>query len=135
MRPPKGTIISIVYMFGDPNQCEPVEAGGEVHYDKIRINDSWSERKDFRENFMPIFCVKVHKYQGCDIDDHYNIFEINRMDKKQLYTALSKTKYLDYIHLDDSKINNGYFPRWQPDLGITNSRFNSFNVQKCPDIR
>ena len=121
-------------MFGDPNQCEPVEAGGEVHYDKIRINDSWSERKEFRENFMPIFCVKVHKYQGCDIDDHYNIFEINRMDK-QLYTALSKTKYLDYIHLDDSKINNGYFPRWQPDLGITNSRFNSFNVQKCPDIR
>ena len=48
MRPPKGTIISIVYMFGDSNQCEPVEAGGEVHYDKIRINDSWSERKEFR---------------------------------------------------------------------------------------
>lgn len=25
-------------------------SGGEVYYDKIRINDSWSERKEFRDN-------------------------------------------------------------------------------------
>lgn len=24
-----------VYMFGDPNQCEPVESGSKIHYDYL----------------------------------------------------------------------------------------------------
>ena len=32
--------------------------------------------------------------------DHYNILDVNRMNKKQLYTCLSRTTKYEYIHLD-----------------------------------
>ena len=41
---------------------------------------------------MPAICITVYKYQGCDIGENYIIRDVNRMDKKQLYTALSCTK-------------------------------------------
>ena len=30
------TIYQAYTMFGDPNQCEPVEAGSQIHYDYLR---------------------------------------------------------------------------------------------------
>ena len=63
------------------------------------INDIWFDMKEFSESFIPSFCVTVYKYQGADINEPYNIYDVNRMDKKQLYTALSRTTKLDYIHL------------------------------------
>ena len=47
------------------------------------------------------------------------------MDKKQLYTALSRTTKLDYIHLNNKEVNNKYFDRRQPVLELVNSKFNS----------
>lgn len=67
--------------------------------DKLKVNGFWFERKEFRKKFIPSFCVTVYKYQGCDIDEHHNIFDVNRMDKKQLYTALSRTTHLVFSDL------------------------------------
>ena len=53
----------------------------------------------FAQSFIPAFCCTVYKYQGGDIDELYNIYNVNRMDKKQLYTSLSRTTKLEFIHL------------------------------------
>ena len=92
---------------------------------KFMINEEWFDIKEFSESFIPSFCVTVYKYQGADINEPYNIYDVNRMDKKQLYAALSRTTKLEYIHLNNKEINNKYFNRRQPMLELTNSKFNS----------
>ena len=46
------------------------------------------------------------------------------MDKKQLYTALSRTTKLDHIHLDTAKLNQEYEIRMPPLTVTVNSYFN-----------
>ena len=47
--------------------------------------------------------MTVYKYQGAEIDQHYNIFDTEAMNKKQLYTALSRTTKFEYIHAENLK--------------------------------
>ena len=70
----------------------------------LTIGGHTFEYSKFRQCFIPAFCSAVYKYQGADIDEHYNIYNVNRMDKKQLYTALSRTTKLEYIHLDNKSL-------------------------------
>ena len=55
---------------------------------------------EFRDGFIPAFCCTVYKYQGGTIDRPYNIYDANQMDRKQMYTALSRTTKLEYIRID-----------------------------------
>ena len=54
---------------------------------ELKINDIWFDHNRFGESFIPAFCCTVYKYQGADIKEHYNILDVNQMDKKQLYTC------------------------------------------------
>ena len=84
--------------------------------DKIQENDEGNlefllngqtfSQSEFRESFIPAFCVTVYKYQDSTITEPHNIYDAEKMDKKQLYTALSRTKKLDHIHL--TKLNDKY---------------------------
>lgn len=47
------------------------------------------------------------------------------MDKKQLYTALSRTTIFEYIHLNTSALSRVYEIRKQPSMEFINSYFNS----------
>lgn len=82
--------------------------GQDMKEDKFKINDLWFNLREFSENFIPSFCCTVYKFQGCDINEHYNIFYINRMDKKELYTALSRTTKFEYLHADFKKVKPKY---------------------------
>ena len=97
----------------------------DEHGTNFKVNDIWFELNDFRKIFIPTFFCTVYKYQGADIDEHYNILDVKRMDKKRLYTCLSRTTHYDYIHLDNQKLNRKYVPRDQPRLELMNSDFNS----------
>ena len=88
----------------------------------FKVNNEWFEIREFSESFIPSFCITVYKYQGASIDEPYNV---NRMDKKQLYTALSRTTKFDYIRINNKEISNKYFNRRQPVLELVNSKFNS----------
>lgn len=57
----------------------------------VTVADTDFPINTFAQSFIPTFCSTVYKYQGADIDEPYNIYNVNRMDKKQLYTALSRT--------------------------------------------
>ena len=46
------------------------------------INNKNFTEQEFAGSFIPSFCITVNKYQGGEIDSHYDIYDINRMDKK-----------------------------------------------------
>jgi len=69
--------------------------------------------------------------------------DVNRMDKKQLYTCLSRTTKYEYIHLDSHELNYCYRIREQPRLELVNSHFNSvylkgkiykITLEKCDKV-
>ena len=73
----------------------------DISNNQFKINNEWFYQKEFSENFIPSFCVTVYKYQGADINEPYNRYDVNRMDKKQLYTSLSRTTRFEYIHVNN----------------------------------
>ena len=88
------------------------------------LNDAIFSHSEFCESFIPAFCVTVYKYQGGTISTPYNINDVEKMDKKQLYTALSRTTELNHVHLDTTKLHSKYKIR-MPSLCVTvNSYFN-----------
>lgn len=89
------------------------------------INDELFSLNGFRESFLPNFCDTVYKYQGGKIDEHFNIFDTHKMDVKEMYTSLSRTTKLEYIHLDNKKICKRYREREEDNMIIINSYFNS----------
>ena len=72
---------------------------------EFTLNGTVFSHSEFRESFIPACCVTAYKYQGGTISTPYNIYDVERMDKKQLYTALSRTTELNHIHLDTTKLN------------------------------
>ena len=96
-----------------------------ISEDSIEIDGQDFDYKTFSQSFIPSFCVTVHKCQGADIKEPYNIYDVEKMDKKLLYTALSRTTKFNYIHLDNKKLNNQYKIRKMPPLELTNAKFNS----------
>ena len=67
------------------------------------VNQEDFDYNEFRESFLPNFCNTVYKYQGGKIDEHYNIWDTHKMDVKEMYTSLSRTTKLEYIHLNNKK--------------------------------
>ena len=96
-----------------------------ISEDSIEIDGQDFDYKTFSQSFIPSFCVTVHKCQGADIKEPYNIFDVEKMDKKLLYTALSRTTKFEYLHLSNKKMKNKYKNRVMPPLELTNAKFNS----------
>lgn len=97
----------------------------DIYNNKFKINNEWFDQKYFSEYFIPSFCVTVYNYEGADINESYNIYDADRLDKKQLYTALSKTTKLGYIHLNNKQLNSKYFNRKKSNLELINAKWNS----------
>ena len=89
------------------------------------VNKEDFDYNEFRESFLPNFCNTVYKYQGSKIDEHYNIWDTHKMDVKEMYTSLSRTTKLEYIHLNNKKISGNYRERPQDQMIILNSYFNA----------
>jgi len=50
------------------------------------------------------FCVTVHKMQGDEINEPYNIYEAEIMTKRLFYTAIGRCKKLSLVHFDSDKV-------------------------------
>lgn len=59
----------------------------------------------FKRSFILAFCVTCHKYQGGEINCPYNIYDTKSygFSKNLLYTALSRSTKLEYIHVGELK--------------------------------
>ena len=58
--------------------------------------------------FIVAYAVTVFKYQGDEINTHYNIFNTTQMNANELYTALSRTTKYEHIHLDKRQVAKSY---------------------------
>ena len=59
---------------------------------------------DFHKDCLLGYCTTIHKSQGDTVEGRLNIFDIGTVthwlkDKRSLYTALSRAKNLESIHL------------------------------------
>ena len=75
-----------------------------VHGNKFTI-DYVKGKYNFGNCFVPAYCVTVYKYQGGKIEQNYNILDAEYMDKKELYTALSRATNDELIHVDNLRDN------------------------------
>ena len=91
------------------------------------FGDKVFEHNVFAESFIPAFCVTVYKYQGGTINKPYNIFDVEKMDKKQLYAALSRTTNLEYIQLSSRKLKHKYENPPFINMETINSYFNDYH--------
>jgi len=67
----------------------------------------------YAKYFEPAYCVTVYKYQGSTIDQPYNIFDCQYFSKNELYTALSRAKSIDLIHIDYEMFKNVVFVEYE----------------------
>ena len=84
------------------------------------VNQQQFMMHEFRKSFLPNFCNTIYKYQGGTINVPYNILDTKNVDSKELYTSLSRTTKLEYIHLDNNKIRSSYGQRQQNNTSILN---------------
>ena len=69
----------------------------------IKINGLIFSDQDFTKKFKPAFCVTVYKMQGSTIREPYTIHDAYSMDKKQMYTALSRCTTIEDVYVTGTK--------------------------------
>ena len=67
------------------------------------VNDIFN-LKDIQLNYA----TTSQKYQGKDINEKFNIFDLKRHSKETLYTALSRATDIKNIHLNTKEIKKEY---------------------------
>lgn len=132
-------------MFGDTNQCNPVEKPSKIHYDyfkSVTIKQMYPKRIEMKyingeksrydiptKNMLTEFLntgTVSHTFQP---KNHRTIIFAILMiqeeeSQKQLYTALSRTIKLEYIQLRNKKLRNKYQNPPFYNMETINSYFN-----------
>ena len=67
----------------------------------IKENGEKFALDEFKKKFNLAFCITVYKYQGAEIEEHYNILDAGAMNKKQLHTAMSRTTKFEYLLVEN----------------------------------
>jgi AAA domain len=78
-------------------------------YLTLKDREVYLDRKQFKKTFAYSFAMTAHKCQSMTIEGHYNIYEADRMKLDVLYTAMSRGRKREYVHLD-AKCDGTYEP-------------------------
>ena len=57
-----------VHMFGEPNQCSPVEGGSQIHYNYLRsitIEEMGPQRKTLKKTIVKFSIYEYILFTGC----------------------------------------------------------------------
>jgi len=61
--------------------------------------------EDLKNRFGVAYCVTVHRVQGATIDEPYMIVELDSMPNNLAYTAITRTKALEHLHVPDATLS------------------------------
>ena len=100
---------------------------------EVTINKKVFTHDEFKLYFTLAFCITVYRYQGDKIDEHYNIYDADRMDKRQLYTALSRTTKHEFLHVD--KLNLQYWIKTNSNTIERSIKFTEYKTGKIYRIK
>lgn len=69
---------------------------------KIEFNGVLFElnKEILKDCFELGYCMTIHKKQGSTITEDFNIYELNLFDNRMAYTALTRAKNMNQIHVD-----------------------------------
>ena len=86
------------------------------------------------QNFNLGYGNTVYKFQGSSIKESYNIFDIEKMCKKELYTALSRCTKFYQIHINKKMLKQQYFVKTSNEHKICKIGKNEFQNGKIYKI-
>jgi hypothetical protein len=66
----------------------------------VMVDKEGNDIKFCRSKFDPAYGVTIYKYQGDTISENYNIHQCKIMDRNELYTALSRARSINQIHIE-----------------------------------
>ena len=66
----------------------------------IKIDVKEFKKLLLSKHFKLGYCSTIHKYQGSTISVPFNIYEVNKFDRKLAYTALTRATLHSNIHVD-----------------------------------
>ena len=76
----------------------------EINEQSVVLSNSENKVSYYHEQFVHIFdysfAYTMYKIQGITIDKPFNIWEADRMSFNELYTAVSRAKRFDDVHID-----------------------------------
>jgi predicted GIY-YIG superfamily endonuclease len=81
----------------------------EINNEGVKLSDNvfvpkklftFKPSKTGKAKFDYAFCMTVHKFQGSEIKEDFCIYEIQKMDKRLLNTALTRGQTLDKVHFN-----------------------------------
>ena len=75
----------------------------------VFVNGQEFNLDEFSKKFIVAYCITSHKYQGDEINEPYNIFDVDKMTANELYVAISRTTRFEFVHLDASLLKKKYF--------------------------
>jgi len=65
---------------------------------------------EFKNLFEPCYAATVYKFQGKTIKEEYNIYDVEKMTFREMYTALSRATKMENIHFDYNSVKDKIFP-------------------------
>jgi hypothetical protein len=79
--------------------CEFVYLKDDINDDIVKVVTK-DFIKMFKKKIKLGYCSTIHKYQGSTISVPFNIYEVNKFDRKLCYTALTRATTYKNIHID-----------------------------------
>ena len=105
-----------------------IKCGNEIKkvYNSQVVGSNFYERvnKEFQHLFEPCYAATVYKFQGRTINENYNIYDVERMSFREMYTSLSRATCMENIHFDYNTIKDKVF---QDDF---NNHIENWPIQK-----
>ena len=82
--------------------------------DYVLIGDNEFTFKQFMEYFVPAYCMTNHKIQGLTVKEQFNIYEWDKMSKREQYTAYSRCTSGENVRIVsfDKKTMEAIFKKW-----------------------
>jgi hypothetical protein len=77
----------------------------EVLEERVKVSET-IDGEPLKCGFVPKsmfelgYATTVYKYQGSTIEGDYNVYDVDRMDANELYTALTRARKSAQVHLN-----------------------------------
>lgn len=75
----------------------------ELSFDDYKYKNIFVEFCYFHDFYELAYCNTVYRYQGATIKDKYTIYDVESMNREELYTALTRAKKLEDIYICGNK--------------------------------
>ncbi|KAJ3027496.1 hypothetical protein HDV00_011040, partial [Rhizophlyctis rosea] len=78
---------------------------GKIELKNVKGDVVTVAKQRFSEFFLPAYCTTVHRAQGQTFKEPFVIHEVEKMTKKMLYTAISRSQHSKFIQFSNEQVD------------------------------